>query len=428
MKRIGTLLTAFTLSSPLAFAIGPTAGLPPLDLTVVGPGNEKLMYYKDGNDIVVKNCGKGYAVIEKRSDCEIVGQENRVPVEAFKRVLKAGFLFNDADKLKPLTRDELEAYRKSSPPQIDHLKQRERELDTKLAQIRVFIQKYGKDDKTGSDSDETTKLLADVRKELASTGLGEQATKKVNALINELVDKKIASTEMSSTSLAQAGDQATYTLLKQFDASRAECGTDEILNGERPGPSTPNAAPAAGKGAWLESILISKALAADPITLEQRIKDCAALPGSLKRTKAGVAWNLVARRRDRATGAFSEVWKDSKSGLVWGDNLRSTYTHYNAVALDLKGQVSQEKACVGEEGKQAVAGVTGKSFGLPKIEEFEQAEKNGIREALPNMNHWFWSASLYAYSQDGARGFYGYSGASYVVFRGVDFSVRCVGR
>src|ERR1035438_3018505 len=79
-------------------------------LEVVGPGGEVVVYYKDGNDIVVRNCGNDYPVIKKRSDCTTVGEENRVPIAVFKRALQSQFLIDPADKLKPLTPGEVKAY------------------------------------------------------------------------------------------------------------------------------------------------------------------------------------------------------------------------------------------------------------------------------------------------------------------------------
>ena len=118
-----------------------------------------------------------------------------------------------------------------------------------------------------------------------------------------------------------------------------------------------------------------------------------------------------------------------KSGLLWGDRLDSNYTHYNAVALNANGKVTMEKACATDqdEAKRANAGLI-KTFGLPTIEEFEQAEKNGIRDVLPNMGTWFWSASLNPVYSGYVRGFNGSSGYSGGDVRDDYVSVRCVGR
>lgn len=98
---------------------------------------------------------------------------------------------------------------------------------------------------------------------------------------------------------------------------------------------------------WLDFSLIPEAIAAE-VTVEDRIKDCAEIPKSSVKSSTGVTWNLVSRKHDPKSGKFMEVWKDSKS------------------------------------------------FGLPTKQEFEQAEKNGVREVVPNIRErWFWSASVH---------------------------------
>ena len=98
--------------------------------------------------------------------------------------------------------------------------------------------------------------------------------------------------------------------------------------------------------------------------------------------------------------------------------------------MTANGIVTDEKACNSDEGKRANAGIREKKWGLPKIEEFEQAEKDGVREVVPNMaGHWFWSASLDPNSTDIARDFSGGYGGSYYGYRDYgNVSVRCVGR
>src|SRR5690606_37115440 len=106
-------------------------------------------------------------------------------------------------------------------------------------------------------------------------------------------------------------------------------------------------------------------------------------------------WNLVSRKRDPRTGKFYEVWKDSKSGLLWGDALDKRYSYYNAIALDSKGKVISESACKSDDGKASSANIGEKTFGVPSRAEFFEAEKNGLREVVPNMrDRWFWSYSI----------------------------------
>src|SRR5262245_26872135 len=64
----------------------------------------------------------------------------------------------------------------------------------------------------------------------------------------------------------------------------------------------------------------------DSMSTEERIQDCSRLSESSKKPK-NVVWNLVARKYDLSSGKSYEIWRDSKSGLLWGDRLDSNYSH-----------------------------------------------------------------------------------------------------
>jgi hypothetical protein len=408
-----------------------------VDMTIAGPGGEVLVFYRDGSDVIIRNCGKDYPSVQKRSDCAQVGPENRIPLESFKSALKSEFQFSGADKLKPLTPDEVKAYRSADTTKVDALKWKEKSLSEKLARIQEFVKLKGADDQTKQDQAATQKLLDQARAQLGSAKAGSDAVQKVNDLINQVIDQITvdgnSASGMYRFSSQKNSDEAMYTLLKAYDPSGSECGTDDILNGTRPAPGNENPGDTkSSKAAFLKRIFMIPEALAREITTDDRIANCANLPGAVK--KAGsdqVRWNLVSRQRDRSTGKFYEVWKDSTSGLLWGDRLDSNYTHYNAVELSVDGKrVVSEKACAGDEAKRANTGLREKTFGLPTIEEFQQAEKDGVREVVPNMSrHWYWSASRNPYDAHFAWEFSGNYGVSDYDFRDDDFySVRCVGR
>lgn len=138
-------------------------------------------------------------------------------------------------------------------------------------------------------------------------------------------------------------------------------------------------------------------------TVEERIRHC-------RSTNGGFA--LVSRTKE-----MKEVHKDLRTGLLWGDRLASTMNHYNA-----------EKAC--NASLAEVAGISNSAtWRLPYKEEYEEAEKNGIRKALPNMNYWFWSSTVRRNNSDFAWLFNGNNGVTDNYFRtNESVSVRCVAR
>jgi hypothetical protein len=118
--------------------------------------------------------------------------------------------------------------------------------------------------------------------------------------------------------------------------------------------------------------------------------------GHIVTTSKGFSFQLVSRKDKK------ESWLDLTSKLIWHDREDRTYNYYEAM----------EKF----------------DNQLPTIEEYKTAELHGFCEILPNMNHWFWSASLYPNGSDFAQVFSGYNGGSDYHSRDLYGSVRCVGR
>lgn len=97
---------------------------------------------------------------------------------------------------------------------------------------------------------------------------------------------------------------------------------------------------------------------------EERIKDCSVTKGNFA---------LVT-----LTEKGSEFYKDLKTGLIWGSRITIDFNHYGS-----------QKACDGE-----VSGYDLKlKWRLPSIREFEQASAHGMKEALSNTTHSYWSST-----------------------------------
>lgn len=101
-------------------------------------------------------------------------------------------------------------------------------------------------------------------------------------------------------------------------------------------------------------------------SLEDRIKSC-------NLTKENFI--LVARTE---TGV--EIYKDSKSDLIWSDRIKTDFNHYGS-----------QKACVDESPELAL--FKDLKWRLPTIREFEDSAIHGMKSALPNMTYWFWTST-----------------------------------
>lgn len=171
--------------------------------------------------------------------------------------------------------------------------------------------------------------------------------------------------------------------------------------------------------------------------METSAGDCQNLPNSTKVFEAedgkSVIWKLTARKRDPITNKTYEIWQDTRTQKLWGDTLDSSYNLKDATAFHGPARIPGEKVCEGEEGKRALAGGVGKTFRLPTIQEWEQANRDGATHVLPNMERIFWTSSIdNRYTGFGAPakgqyfdGMYGYDGVDRL---DNENAVRCIGR
>lgn len=101
-------------------------------------------------------------------------------------------------------------------------------------------------------------------------------------------------------------------------------------------------------------------------TVEERIKDCAQTKGNFV---------LVS-----ATEKGLEIYKDIKSGLIWGGRIVSDFNHYGS-----------QKACTQALSDYLVLSTM--KWRLPTIKEFENAYVHGMKAAVPNAEHAYWSST-----------------------------------
>jgi hypothetical protein len=322
---------------------------------VTGPDGEVILYYKEGDFIIVKACegniSLGTTPKEAKKFCQ--GKSNRVPIESFKAALRNLVSADRLDVYRPLTPQEVEAYRKDGPT-LEEIKVLEIELEV----INNFIRVYGAGNANLVRKEELIKALR-------SQETRASAINKINAEVDKAVNLIADQSLLTLSKVSSDKDQFLYTVLKKFNPNNYTCGLKGSVN--------------------------------------QRIKNCSS---QLNSEKAGFV--LVTRSKD-----FHEVHKEISTGLLWSERLSSYSDHFRAL-----------KIC--RANLKEMAGLKVLDWRLPSIEEFEQAEKNGIRRALPNMNYLFWSTSKDPEHSDAAKMFNGIWGITGGYYRNKSGSVRCI--
>ncbi len=207
-------------------------------------------------------------------------------------------------------------------------------------------------------------------------------------------------------------------------------------------------------------------------TVTARISDCftqnpltSIWTGETKGINGEATWKLV------TLVGTKEVWRDERTGLLWGDTIASdtncrasgnsqtaaqdgsasgycdpanvggyqdaTPTSYCSESGSLLPAKAGENWATGvydnAKGGMGAIGLVGTRpsvrWRLPTKNDWMQAEIDGIKFVLPNMADTFWSATVFSGSRDGAWFFDGnYGNFSNVVSRSYNYSVRCLGR
>lgn len=114
---------------------------------------------------------------------------SEVSREAFRAALGSVLFLSGADKIKPLTPDEIRAYRRARISPADLLGHREKELDEKLQAIASVLGR----DKSAHH------LLAAAKQELLAANDAGEATGKVNAALEKALERIGRSTVSAST-------------------------------------------------------------------------------------------------------------------------------------------------------------------------------------------------------------------------------------
>lgn len=134
-------------------------------------------------------------------------------------------------------------------------------------------------------------------------------------------------------------------------------------------------------------------------------------------TECVTAQNARFKLLQRKNG--KEIWKDLKSGLVWGDEMTERASRKKANA-----------ECAKKVEGENVAGRIHASR-LPTLDDYAQAESHGFREVLPGMkNQVYWIDSQVPGAANVGHVFNANVGKPFLItYRAINFEkIRCVGK
>lgn len=225
-------LCAFLLFTNTVFAELRDAG-------VVGPKGEVVLFYKEGSVIVVKEC-LNYTVLNTRNDCvQKPGTEvARVPSQDFKKKLK-DVLKLPIGNFSPEMTAKIDLFNKLAD-EVELVRQRN-EVKFALDRIQEFIDTYGE-----ANADLAEKARLEERLNKLNRDL--ELSREINGLIDNLVDRVIASNSLSEFVYSHHQTGFEFNILRSYlrQSSRVEVtfvdipagtffmGSDPLEEGHQP--------------------------------------------------------------------------------------------------------------------------------------------------------------------------------------------------
>ncbi len=187
------------------------------DLTMVGPDGDVVLFYKEGNEIVIKECER-YSVINNRADCQSNSRPRRVAVSEFKNRLKSSLRVQNFDTLGQQQADKLKDYREGlgrTPSAEDLVTQRDEARD-QVANILKFIDAYGEENANIADLSVLRRRLTELEAKVSEGQKFSDAVIALNAAIETLVDDVIGSFQMNTLSYSRDKVGIEYSILRTY--------------------------------------------------------------------------------------------------------------------------------------------------------------------------------------------------------------------
>ena len=218
MNRIDILKTVcgFIVSNGMAASFA-FAG--PMDVGLIGPKGEVILFYKEGDLITIKECVNHTTLEESshRKDCtqKPGTYEAQVSVTEFKNRLNA-VLRLPGGNYTSLMKEKIEVYskQKEQPNYVVDLERQHSEINSTIDRIKAFVDKYGKETANLEEKAQLEAQLTSLDQELAhgSTNSISEVNQSIENLIHKIVDSS------SLTQFIYPQDEASFefNILKSY--------------------------------------------------------------------------------------------------------------------------------------------------------------------------------------------------------------------
>ena len=192
---------------------------PAMMVGLIGPKGEGILFYKEHDKIVVKQC-ENYTVLKLRSDCKVLPGTvvQNISVSDFKDSLKMALKFPsgnyDAD-----TKKKIEHFNNKENDGVEELLKKQRELKSQVNKIEAFIKEFGVGNVDSGHLLSLKEALSQVNGELDGHLQLGQIVQEINGSIDNLVDRTISEERLSHYTFSEHKTGFVFNILRAFMSS-----------------------------------------------------------------------------------------------------------------------------------------------------------------------------------------------------------------
>ncbi len=202
------------------------------DVGIIGPGGEVVLFYKEGEKIVIKQCAD--KILKSRNDCKPKAgtREQRVPVSEFKNSLKTALRlpgnYDNSNKKK------IELYNthlNGQKEDVQSLKNKKKQLKVKIVEVKNFIDTFGNENTDKAEYDvskydfslaeyDSLKYdLSQVEEKIDKHVQLNPIIKKINEKIDHLVDNIVSSNTLYKYTFSKQKTGFIFNILRSYTRS-----------------------------------------------------------------------------------------------------------------------------------------------------------------------------------------------------------------
>ena len=218
MKRccfLGFLLFVMLIGQGCS-RLNKTSRYPTMALGLIGPKGEVILFYKERNQIVVKQC-ENYTVLKLESDCEILPGTvvQNISVSNFKDSLQMALRFSVGNYDEDMKK-KIELLNTSKDDNVEDLLKRQKELKLQVSKIEAFIEEFGVGNVDSGRLSSLKEALSQVDGELGGHLELNKIVKEINGKIDDLVDRVISSKTLHRYAFSEDKAGFVFNILRSF--------------------------------------------------------------------------------------------------------------------------------------------------------------------------------------------------------------------